>query len=551
MAGQTVTLTANVNPAATGTVTFTDGGTVLATVAVASGTAAFSTSSLAQGSHTLGISYSGDATYLAASTTVPETVLGATSIALGSSLNPASSSQVVTFTATVAPAAATGTVQFYDGAALLATSALTGGVATYSTSSLSAGTHSITADYSGSSAYGPSYSSALPEVVKGTTSTSLSSSLNPSTAGSPVVFTASVSPSLATGAVQFLDGATVLGSATLANGSASFTTSALSQGTHSITADYGGSATYNASNSSALSEVVKAITSAALSSSLNPAPVGSAVKFTATVTPASATGTVQFLDGATVLGSAALASGQASFTTSSLSQGANSITASYGGDAGDAGSNSAVLVETVNPAPPAAPSNLTATAAGSSQINLTWTASATSGVSYDIYQSTSSGFSPSGSNLAASGISAPTYAATSLKPSTEYYYRVAAVNAGGQSAATNQAGATTAGTFACHVSYSVTSQWNNGFGGAISIQNTGAINITSWTLTWTWPGNQAITESWNANYTQKGASVTLTNESYNNQIAAGATLSGIGFNASYSGTNVAPSAFYVNGTLCH
>ena len=202
---------------------------------------------------------------------------------------------------------------------------------------------------------------------------------------------------------------------------ASFTTSALSQGTHSITADYGGSATYNASNSSALSEVVKAITSAALSSSLNPAPVGAAVKFTATVTPASATGTVQFLDGATVLGSAALASGQASFTTSSLSQGANSITASYGGDAGDAGSNSAVLVETVNPAPPAAPSNLTATAAGSSQINLTWTASATSGVSYDIYQSTSSGFSPSGSNLAASWITAPTYAATSLKPSTEYY----------------------------------------------------------------------------------------------------------------------------------
>ena len=44
---------------------------------------------------------------------------------------------------------------------------------------------------------------------------------------------------------------------------------------------------------------------------------------------------------------------------------------------------------------------------------------------------------------------------------------------------------------------------------------------------------------------------TLTNASWNSTIAAGATVSGIGFNASYSGTNPPPTAFYVNGTLCH
>ena len=89
------------------------------------------------------------------------------------------------------------------------------------------------------------------------------------------------------------------------------------------------------------------------------------------------------------------------------------------------------------------------------------------------------------------------------------------------------------------------------FIGAISIENTGTIKLTSWMLTWTWPGKQNITQAWEANYRHSGANVTLTNESYNGQIAPGATVNGIGFNASYHGTNTAPSAFYVNGTLCN
>ena len=69
-------------------------------------------------------------------------------------------------------------------------------------------------------------------------------------------------------------------------------------------------------------------------------------------------------------------------------------------------------------------------------------------------------------------------------------------------------------------------------------------------MTWTWAGNQKITESWNSKYSQAGTSATLSNESWNGTIAAGATVSGVGFNASYSGSNQSPTAFYVNGARC-
>ena len=200
----------------------------------------------------------------------------------------------------------------------------------------------------------------------------------------------------------------------------------------------------------------------------------------------------------------------------------------------------------MNPSVPGAPSNLSATAAGSSQINLSWTASATSGVAYDVYASTTSGFAPSASNRIASGVTSTTYSVTGLTPSTTHYFRVTAVNVGGESAATNQATATTTGGFTCHVGYSVTTQWNNGFTGAMTIQNTGTTKIDSWILTWAWPRNQEVTQSWNATYTQSGPNVTLTDMSYNKQIAAGGTVTGVGFNASHSGSNPAPTAFYIN-----
>lgn len=104
--------------------------------------------------------------------------------------------------------------------------------------------------------------------------------------------------------------------------------------------------------------------------------------------------------------------------------------------------------------------------------------------------------------------------------------------------------------FACHVNYTVASQHSTSFTADISIENTGSLGISSWSLTWTWSGNQKLTGATNAKYFQSGENVTLTNASSNGTINTGATLTGISFTAKYSGTNSAPSEFYVNGTLC-
>src|SRR5581483_7954917 len=76
---------------------------------------------------------------------------------------------------------------------------------------------------------------------------------------------------------------------------------------------------------------------------------------------------------------------------------------------------------------------------------------------------------------------------------------VVAVAAGGASAAAG-----------CQATYSITSQWNVGFGVSVSVTNLGA-PISSWTVGWTFPGNQQITQLWNGSYTQSGANVSVAN----------------------------------------
>lgn len=182
-----------------------------------------------------------------------------TSIALGSSLNPATFGQSVTLTATVTPSAATGTVTFKDGGSVLGTSPLSGGSATYINNALSVGSHDITAVYAGDSAYSGSTSSTLTQTInKADTTTAVISSLNPSTVGDSVTFTATVSPA-ATGTVEFFDGTVSLGTETLnvsGSGQATVNTSALTTGSHSITGVYSGNAAYNNSTSPVLTQTV-------------------------------------------------------------------------------------------------------------------------------------------------------------------------------------------------------------------------------------------------------------------------------------------------------
>ncbi len=207
------------------------------------------------------------------------------------------------------------------------------------------------------------------------------------------------------------------------------------------------------------------------------------------------------------------------------------------------------------PSAPSAPTGLTAAAASSSQINLNWQPSSTTGVTYTVFASTTAGFTPSSANTLATNLPGTSLSDAGLAASSTWYFVVEAVKSGLNSAPTSQASATTSapagtGAAACHVAYTNQNDWGSGFTGAISITNTGSTALSSWTLTWSYNGNQQLNQSWNGNYTQSGPTVSITSMSYNGSIAPGATQSGIGFNAAYSGSNPAPAAFYLNGVLC-
>jgi hypothetical protein len=133
--------------------TFFDGATIIGTVLVSGGTASFTTSSLAVGSHSLTAHYSGD-TFDNSSTSavLAHQVLALTSTSLAASVNPSVFGQAVTFTATVTsttPGTISGTVTFKDGVTVLGSGLISSGKATFVTSALAAGSHSITAVYSG------------------------------------------------------------------------------------------------------------------------------------------------------------------------------------------------------------------------------------------------------------------------------------------------------------------------------------------------------------------------------------------------------------------
>ena len=185
--------------------------------------------------------------------------------------------------------------------------------------------------------------------------TALTSSPNPSAYGQAVTFTAVVTSRLGAPTdgepVTFMNGTKVLGTGALTSGSASFTTSTVKVGPTLVTAVYGGDSIFATSKSKTVKQVVnKATTTTTLASSLNPSNFGQSVTFTATVTPqfgGKVTGTVTFYDGTTALKTVALGGGVAKFTTSTLTSGTHTITATYNGSSSFNGS-SASLAQTVN-----------------------------------------------------------------------------------------------------------------------------------------------------------------------------------------------------------
>ena len=101
----------------------------------------------------------------------------------------------------------------------------------------------------------------------------------------------------------------------------------------------------------------------------------------------------------------------------------------------------------------------------------------------------------------------------------------------------------------CTVDYKVQNQWNTGFTAAVTITNNSAAK-SSWSLKWSYAGNQKVTSGWNAKISQSGADVTVANESYNAQLATGGSVS-FGFQGSYSGSNAIPATFTLDGVTCN
>jgi len=381
--GQSVTFTASVtgtNP--TGNVAFAASGMTITgcgAVALAGAgntrTAQCTTSALSAGSRSIVATYGGNASN-AGSTSSPlsQTVnKAASTTGLASSTNPSTVGASVTFTATVSAVAPTGAVAFTDNGALVSgCSAVTlsgaGNVRTAQcvANTLPAGNRNIVATYAGDANNNGSVSSTLVHTVnKVASTTALASSSNPSVVGASIIFTASVTGVVPTGAVGFTDNGNAIAgcSAVMLAGAgntrtAQCTTAALPAGSRNIVATYAGDAGNNGSVSTALVQSVVSLvaTTTALASSENPSVAGSPVTFTATVAGSSPTGTVAFTDGGSPIagcGAVALAgtgnARTASCAASGLAQGNRAIVATYGGDGANAGSASSPLAQAVNP----------------------------------------------------------------------------------------------------------------------------------------------------------------------------------------------------------
>jgi hypothetical protein len=102
---------------------------------------------------------------------------------------------------------------------------------------------------------------------------------------------------------------------------------------------------------------------------------------------------------------------------------------------------------------------------------------------------------------------------------------------------------------ACKVAYTNNSQWPGGFTAQVAITNTGSTAISSWSLVFTFPGDQKITSNFNGGYSQTGETATLTNASYNGAIAPGANVT-VGFQGTWTNSDASPTSFSLNGTTC-
>jgi len=93
----------------------------------------------------------------------------------------------------------------------------------------------------------------------------------------------------------------------------------------------------------------------------------------------------------------------------------------------------------------------------------------------------------------------------------------------------------------CRATYQSTGSWPGGFQGEVAVTNTGTTATNGWTVKWTFPSGQTITQLWNGVAVQTGSAVTVTNAAYNGALSAGQSTT-FGFTGSVNATNTPPTA---------
>ncbi len=199
-------------------------------------------------------------------------------------------------------------------------------------------------------------------------------------------------------------------------------------------------------------------------------------------------------------------------------------------------------------------SNLASSTSGntSGTATLTWPAS-TAGTypiaSYKVYQ-----LGSNGSSTLAGSPTAATLALSGLTIGASYTYNVVAVDSHGNTSLPSPPVTFTVpppSNSACAVHYALSSSWPGGFGANVTVTNKAATPITGWTLTFTFPAaGEAVQAGWNGTWTQSGQNVTVTAPSWNATIPANGGSVSAGFNGTDTGLTTAPTAFFVNGTVC-
>ncbi|MBO0794856.1 MAG: cellulose binding domain-containing protein, partial [Ktedonobacteraceae bacterium] len=287
------------------------------------------------------------------------------------------------------------------------------------------------------------------------------------------------------------------------------------------------------------------ITSPTNGTNFSPAPA--TVPITASASASSGTiAKVEFYNGTTLLGTDT--SSPYSFSWSNVAAGSYTLTAKAYDNNNVSATSAAVNITVGTPPPPPPTVSITSPANGATftppaSITIAASASTSSGTisKVEFYN---------GATLLGTDTSSPYSFAWSNVAAGSYTLTAKAYDSNNGSATSSAVNITVAAASSCQVKYSVQNQWPGGFTTNITITNTGTNAINGWTLVFSFPNGQTITQIWGAAYTQQGAQVTAKDLGYNASIPPGASTT-FGFNGSWNNTsNGSPTSFTLNGTTC-